>query len=409
MNVDFDVVIVGAGHAGSQVAIALRQAKYTGSILIIGDEPHLPYERPPLTKDYLSRAKTFERILIRPPSFWADKSITLHLGVRVVKVDPVTQSVRTDQDSEITYGSLVWAAGGSARRLTCEGHGTAGVHSLRTRTDTDLLMAELEGATRAVIIGGGYIGLEAASALRKLGKEVVVLEAQDRVLARVAGEQLSRFFEAEHRAQGVDIRLQACVEGIVECDGRVAGVRLANGEILPADVVIVGIGIVPAVEPLLVAGADGGNGVAVDHLCRTSLANIFAVGDCALRANAYADGASLRVESVQNANDQGTLVASAITGRRPNPDAVPWFWSNQYDIRLQTVGISLGYDKTIVRGEPETRSFSIIYLKDRRVIALDCVNATKDYAQGRALVVSGTEFDPHRLSNQLLPLNGSAS
>jgi 3-phenylpropionate/trans-cinnamate dioxygenase ferredoxin reductase subunit len=266
------------------------------------------------------------------------------------------------------------------------------------------MMAEMAAVTRAVVIGGGYIGLEAAAVLAKFGKQVTVLEALDRVLARVAGEPLSRFYEEEHRAHGVDVRLGAKVDCIVEQDGHAAGVLMADGEVLPAEMVIVGIGIIPAVEPLIAAGAEGGNGVAVDAQCRTNLPDIFAIGDCALHVNRFADGAHIRLESVQNANDQATCVARAITGNPVDYDAIPWFWSNQYDLRLQTVGLSIGFDTAIVRGDIAARSFSVVYLKQGRVIALDCVNATKDYVQGRALVLDGAKPDPVRLADPAIPL-----
>jgi 3-phenylpropionate/trans-cinnamate dioxygenase ferredoxin reductase subunit len=231
-----------------------------------------------------------------------------------------------------------------------------------------------------------------AAVLAKFGKKVVLLEALDRVLARVAGEDLSRFYEAEHRAHGVEVRLGAAVDCIEGTD-KVSGVRMHDGEVIPAQMVIVGIGIIPAVEPLIAAGAEGGNGVAVDHQCRTSLPDIFAIGDCALHANGFADGLPIRLESVQNANDQATLVARTVMGQDLAYDAVPWFGSNQYDLRLQTVGLSTGHDATVLRGDPASRSFSVIYLKEGRVIALDCVNATKDYVQGRKLVVERASPD----------------
>jgi 3-phenylpropionate/trans-cinnamate dioxygenase ferredoxin reductase subunit len=269
------------------------------------------------------------------------------------------------------------------------------------------MMGELPDVGRVVIIGGGYIGLEAASALSKFGKQVVVLEALDRVLARVAAEPLSRFFEAEHRAHGVDIRLGVKVDCILGED-KVTGVQLADGEVIAADMVIVGIGIIPAVAPLIEAGAAGGDGVAVDSHCLTSLPDIFAIGDCARHANRFAEGAQLRLESVQNANDQAGVAAKAILGAPVDYDATPWFWSNQYDIKLQTVGLSIGFDQAVVRGDPATRSFSLVYLKAGRVIALDCVNAVKDYVQGRKLVVEGRSIDPALLSNSDTPLKDLA-
>ncbi|WP_066777893.1 NAD(P)/FAD-dependent oxidoreductase, partial [Sphingomonas sp. CCH5-D11] len=378
----YDVVIVGAGHGGAQAAIALRQAKFEGSIAVVGAEPELPYERPPLSKEYLAGDKAFDRILIRPAAFWQERNVDMLLGREITAVDPAAHIVTTADGERIGYRHLIWATGGSPRRLSCAGHDLAGVHTVRTRADADRMMAELPGVTQAVVIGGGYIGLEAAAVLAKFGKQVVLLEALDRVLARVAGPDLSRFYEAEHRAHGVDVRLGVAVDCIIGENGQASGVRLADGSVIPAQLVIVGIGIIPAVEPLIAAGAAGGNGVAVDAQCRTSLPDIFAIGDCALHANAFADGAEIRLESVQNANDQANVVAKTITGQDAAYHAVPWFWSNQYDLKLQTVGLSIGHDATVLRGDPAARSFSIIYLKAGRVIALDCVNAVKDYVQG---------------------------
>ena len=398
-----DVLIVGAGHGGAQAAIALRQGKFEGSVVIIGDEPELPYERPPLSKEYLAGDKSFDRILIRQPAFWEERQVTMLPGRRVLSVDATAHSVTTDNGATIGYGKLIWAAGGHARRLSCEGSDLTGVHTVRTRADADRMIAELPGVENAVVIGGGFIGLEAAAVLAKFGKKVTLLEALDRVMARVAGPDLSHFYEQEHRAHGVDLRLGVAVTAI-EGEGKVTGVRLADGSVVPADLVVVGIGIVPAVEPLITAGAEGGNGVRVDAQCRTSLPDIFAVGDCALHANRFAGGAEVRLESVQNATDQASVAAKAILGEDVAYEATPWFWSNQYDLKLQTIGLSIGYDQAVVRGDPATRSFSVVHLKQGRVIALDCVNATKDYVQGRKLVESGAVIDPARLADVSVPL-----
>ena len=400
----YDVLIVGAGHGGAQTAISLRQQKFAGSIAIIGDEPELPYERPPLSKDYLAGGKPFERILIRPAAFWAEREIDLRLGKRVSAVDAGAHQVMLANRTVLGYGTLVWATGGAPRQLACPGHDLAGVHSVRTRADVDRMISELATTTHVVVIGGGYIGLEAAAVLTKLGKQVTVLEALDRVLARVAGEPLSRFYETEHRAHGVDLRLGAAVECIDERGSRAVGVRLSGGEVLPADMVIVGIGIVPASQPLSAAGAAGSNGIDVDDICRTSLPDVYAIGDGAAHVNPFAGGARIRLESVQNANDQAVVVAKAIMGTPTTYHAVPWFWSNQYDLKLQTVGLSIGYDSLIVRGDPATRAFSVIYLKRGTVVALDCVNAVKDYVQGRALVFDGVIPDPARLADATIPL-----
>ena len=400
----YDVLIVGAGHGGAQAAVALRQLGFAGTVAVVGDEPDLPYERPPLSKDYLVGEKAFERMLIRPAAFWAERQVVMLTGTRVAGVDAAAHRVVTESGEGIDYGKLIWATGGAPRRLSCPGHDLGGVHAIRTRSDVDALLADLAEVARVVVIGGGYIGLEAAASLSKLGKQVTVLEALDRVLARVAGEPLSRFFEVEHRAHGVTVELGIGVTALEGQDGRVSGVRLADGTLIPADMVIVGIGIVAAVEPLLAAGAAGSNGVNVDDHCRTSLPDIYAIGDCAAHHNRYADGAHIRLESVQNANDQATTAARAICGQPQPYDAVPWFWSNQYDLRLQTVGLSSGHDQIVVRGDMASRSFSLIYLKAGRVVALDCVNATRDYVQGKALVVGGLRIDPARLVDAEMPL-----
>lgn len=399
----FDIVIVGGGHGGAQAAIALRQRGYAGSIAIVGEEAELPYERPPLSKEYLLGDKPFERMLLRPAAFWGERDVTLLLGQRVTAVDAGTRQVTTADGTHIGYGDLIWATGGSPRRLICAGHDLVGVHSVRTRADIDRLMGELPAVTRVVVIGGGYIGLEAAAALTKLGKPVTLVEAQDRVLARVAGPTLSAFYEREHRGKGVDLRTGISVD-CIEGDTRVTGVRLSDGTLLPCEMAIVGIGIMPAVEPLLTAGAVGGNGVRVDTLCRTSLPHVYAIGDCAAHANAFADGAEIRLESVQNANDMATTAARAILGDPVPYRATPWFWSNQYDLKLQTVGLSMGHDAEVVRGDSGTRSFSVVYLKAGRVVALDCVNMVKDYVQGRALVEAGAVIDPARLADASEPL-----
>lgn len=407
-NKQFDVLIVGAGHGGAQAAIMLRQQKFEGTVAIIGDEPEIPYERPPLSKEYFAGEKEFERIQIRPAKFWEDRQVTMLLSQRVVAVDAVGHEVATESGETIGYGKLIWATGGAPRMLPIPGGNLPGVQGVRTRADADAMKAAAETASQIVVIGGGYIGLEAAAVLSKFGKKVVLLEALPRVLARVAGEALSRFYEAEHRAHGVDVRLGVAVEAI-EGAQHATGVKLATGEVIPAELVIVGIGIIPAVEPLIVAGAEGGNGVNVDPLCRTSLPDVYAIGDCAAHSNDFSEGAVIRLESVQNANDMANVVAKAICGDAQPYHAVPWFWSNQYDLKLQTVGLSTGHDDVVVRGDPATRSFSAIYLKGGRVIALDCVNATKDYVQGKALVVGGIGLsaadlaDASRTLKEMLP------
>lgn len=400
-----DVVIVGAGHAGAQAAVALRQAKFEGSITMLGDEAFPPYERPPLSKEYLAGDKPFDRILLRPEVFWAGKNIDLKLGARVVSVDPAAHHVTLEDGTRHGYGQLIWATGGSPRRLSCPGaDAREGMYVVRNRSDVDSLQSNLPDIETVLIVGGGYIGLEAAAVLTKLGKKVILLEAMERVLARVAGAEISSFYEAYHRSKGVDLRTNAALEEIVLENGKAVGVRMADGSIIAADAVIVGIGIIPAVAPLLNAGAAGGNGVDVNSQCRTTLPEVFAIGDCAAHENKFAGGARIRLESVQNANDQATMVAKIITGQDLAYDAVPWFWSDQFDLKLQTVGLSSGYDETVLRGDPDSGSFTVVYLKNGVVAALDCVNAMKDYVQGRKLVAAGIAVPVDALADTETPL-----
>lgn len=394
-----DVLVVGAGHAGAQLAITLRQKKFTGSITVVGDEPHLPYERPPLTKEYLGGERPVERMLLRPESFWRQSGVPLRLGQTVMTVDPVKHCVTLAGGETLCYGTLVWAAGGQPRRLNCPGAQVQGVHTLRGRSDVDALRLELPSVTRIVVIGGGYLGLEAAATLSKLGKCVTVVEALDRVLARVTCEALSRVIETKHRAHGVDVLLDTKVECIESLSGRVTGVRLGTGAVIPADLVIVAIGIAPSVEPLLAVGAHASGGVLVDEYGLTSLPDVYAIGDCAIHASG-----SVRIESVQNATDTAITVAKALLGRPEPHRAVPWFWSNQYDLRLQMVGLSADHDDKVIRGDIRGHSFSVIYRKAGRVVALDCVNASRDFMQGRDLVARGATAELHELADTTVAL-----
>jgi len=402
-----DVVIVGTGHGGAQAAIALRQHGYDGSILMIGRDNAPPYERPPLSKEYLAGDKGFERIMIRPEKFWAEKDISLRLGAAVTAIDPRAHRLTLSDGGHVTYRKLIWSGGGDPRRLPVPGAVLRGVFYVRDKRDADAMMAALaDGARRAVVIGGGYIGLEAAAVLRKLGCEVTLVEMLPRLLARVAGAEMSDFFAGEHRRQGVDVRLGEGVRAVLgEGGGRVTGVMLDSGEEIACDMVIVGIGVVPAVAPLIAAGAAGSNGVDVDFCCRTTLDDIYAIGDCAAHANAFAGNAVIRLESVQNAHDMANTVARAIMGEKEPYHALPWFWSNQYDLKLQTAGLSLGFDQTILRGDPSTRKFTVVYLKDGKPIAFDCVGTMKDYVQGRKLLENGVgKVDPALLADPDVPI-----
>jgi 3-phenylpropionate/trans-cinnamate dioxygenase ferredoxin reductase subunit len=400
-----DVVIVGAGHGGAQAAVALRQAGFGGSIAMVGREDQPPYERPPLSKDYLAGKKPFERILIRPETFWAERDVALMLGRSVTKIDPTAKQIELSAGAPVEYGALIWSAGGDPRRLSCPGGNLAGVHAIRSKADVDLLREEIAaGAKRVVVIGGGYIGLEGAAVLAEQGCQVTVVEERSRLLARVCGEDVSQFYELEHRTHGVDVRLEAQIERLDETGGRVSAVVLADGEILPCDAVIAGIGIVPAIGPLIAAGASGANGVDVDEFCRTILDDVYAIGDCAAHANRWAGNEIVRLESVQNAHDMAKTVAQHLCGDPQPYTALPWFWSNQYDLKLQTVGLNHGYDATVLRGDPASRSFSVVYLRGGKVVALDCVNATKDYVQGHKLVEAQAVIAPEALLDSTTPL-----
>jgi 3-phenylpropionate/trans-cinnamate dioxygenase ferredoxin reductase subunit len=392
-----DILIIGAGQAGAQAAISLRQEGFTGSIRMVGEESDLPYERPPLSKDYLAGEKTADRLLLRPPAFWAERNVDILTATRITRVDG--QVANAEDGRSFGFTTLIWAAGGHARRLACPGAELGGVHMIRTRQDDDDLRADLHTAQTVVIIGGGYVGLEAAAVLAKAGKQVTVVEAQPRLLARVAGPEVSEFYKAAHEAQGVTILLDAQVEAL-EGDTRVTAVRLADGRVLPAELVIAGIGLIPSVAPL---GLDA---VEVDGHCRTTLPSVYAIGDCAAHSNRYAGGARIRLESVQNAVDMAKAAAAHIVhGDAARPyDACPWFWSNQYDLKLQTVGLSIGHDARVVRGDPTCGSWSLVYLRAGAVVALDCINAPRDYVQGKALVERGAVIAPDLLADAQSPL-----
>ncbi len=401
----FDILIVGTGQAAAQAAISLRQEGFAGSIGMVGEEADLPYERPPLSKEYLAGEKPPERLLLRPAAFWAERAITILPGTRIVAVDAERRLATAADGRAFAFQTLIWAAGGHARQLACPGHDLAGVHVIRSRADDDALVAELPGASRIAIIGGGFVGLEAAAVLAKKGKQVTVIEAMPRLLARVAAPAVSDYYRAVHTSHGVDVRLGAQVEAL-EGSARVAAVRLAGGERIETDLVIAGIGLVPSIGPLVEAGAEAGNGVLVNPHGMTSLPGVYAIGDCAAHANRFAQGAIVRLESVQNAVDMAKAAAAHIVhGDAARPyDACPWFWSNQYDLKLQTVGLSIGHDETVVRGDPASGSWSLVYLRGGQVIALDCISAPRDYVQGKALVERGARIAPVILADAGTPL-----
>ncbi|MCG4262431.1 FAD-dependent oxidoreductase [Acetobacter senegalensis] len=400
----FDVIIVGGGQAGAQAAIALRQKGFVGSIAIISDELDPPYERPPLSKDYFIGKKDFSRLLIVPNNYWSDHNICLKLGERVTEVDPVRHIIKTVKGLIFSYTTLIWATGGLPRRLSCPGHNLNGIHVLRTRVDADRLKVAANAAESVLIIGGGYVGLESAAVLSSLGKKVTIVEAQERILARVSGVQLSNFLNCEHERHGVTICKQVQVTAFEGAQGHVTGARLSDGRHIATELVLVGIGIIPSVAPLLDAGAEGTNGIMVNEMCQTSLPDIYAIGDCALHANKYADSRFLRLESVQNANDMALNVAESIVGFPTAYKSLPWFWSCQYDLRIQTVGLAIDTDAEIVRGNIDLRKFSIISMRKGRIIAIDCINNVKDFAQGKNLIGTDISMNLDKIIDLSFPL-----
>lgn len=380
------VIIVGAGQAGAQAAISLRHGGHQGPLILLGDEPHLPYERPPLSKEFLAGKRTAPQLALRKLEFYAAQGIDLRLGARVTAVDRSAHRLLLGDGDALAYDRLIWAAGGRPRPLPCPGADARGVHYVRTIADVSVLSTELaDGAQRVVLIGGGYIGLETAAVLRTLGHDVTVLEAQERLLARVTAQPVSDFYLAAHRAQGVNIRLGAAVTCIVTHNGHVAGVELATGEQVPADIVIVGIGILPNVEALKKTGIECPNGVRVDATCTSNDPSILAIGDCALFPNPFTDH-PVRLESVPNAVEQARIAAATINGAAAPAPTTPWFWSNQYDIRLQSAGLNMGWDRIDVQGDTSRPAFCLRYFRDERLIAIDCINMTAEFTQAKRAI-----------------------
>lgn len=386
------VVIVGAGHAGGNAAALLRQYGFEGRVVLVGEEPVPPYHRPPLSKTYLKGEADLERLWLKPRQFYDDQRIELKLGASAQALDCAGHTLALSDGTTLHYDKLILATGSTPRALTLPGHDLAGIVALRSLADADVLRERVKPGERLVVIGAGYIGLEAAAAARQLGHEVTVLEAAPRVLGRVTGETVSTFYENEHRAQGVDLRLNAKIEAFLGEHGKLTGVRLAGGEIVPATLALIGIGIMPNVALAQQAGIVCENGVQVDEDARTSNPDVFAIGDCASRPLTHYSRTG-RLESVHNAVEQARLAASAIVGKaRPACDA-PWFWSDQYDLKLQTVGLHEGYDETVVRGDPAARRFAVYYLKNGALLAVDAVSSMPDFLFGKKLVGSGKQLD----------------
>jgi 3-phenylpropionate/trans-cinnamate dioxygenase ferredoxin reductase subunit len=397
------VVIVGAGQAGFQVAASLRGDGHDGPILLLGAEDHPPYQRPPLSKGLLLGKMARERLLFRQPDFYAGKAIALRLGQTVTAIDRAGRAVATASGERIPYDTLVLATGTRVRPLPVPGTELAGVVHLRTLDESEDLARRVAAAERVVVIGGGFIGLEVAAAVRMLGKPVTVLEAADRLMGRVVAPVISAFYADLHRARRVELVLGARIAALEGEAGQVRAVVMADGARHAADLVVIGIGVLPNVELAEAAGLACANGIVVDDQGRTADPAIFAAGECTSHPSRFAGG-MVRLESVQNAVDQAKAVAAAILGRHEPYDEVPWFWSDQYDVKLQMVGLSTGHDRQVVRGDPASGRFSVCYFRTGTLIAIDSVNRPGDHMTGRRLLATGATLAPADAADEAFEL-----
>ncbi len=394
------IVIVGAGQAAVQAVDTLRRRGFAGKLTLIGAEPWPPYQRPPLSKKYLAGALERERLLIRPAGFFADHAVTAHFGRRVTDIAPRERHVRLDDGVVVPFDALLLATGSQPRRLPVPGADLEGVHYLRTIADADRIRAGFGSGGRLLIVGGGYIGLEVAATARELGMEVTVLEMAERVMSRVTCPEVSAFYEAEHARRGVRIRCNERVRALHgdARGGRVRSVLTEEGGEYPADVVLIGVGVAAADELARAAGLDCENGVVTEAHCRTSHEGVYAAGDCASHLSRRY-GRHLRLESVDNAFEQGTTVALNLMGNETLHDKLPWFWSDQFDLKLVIVGVAQGYDTVVVRGTPATRSFSACYLRGGELVAIDTVNQPADQMAARKLIASHARPHVDRLAD----------
>ena len=392
-------VIVGAGQAASQAAQSLRQWGYSGKICIVGAEPFAPYQRPPLSKAYLKGDLSEERLLFKPASWYEDQQIELRLSTRALMIDRSRKTITLEGGLDIAYDALILCTGSRPRQLQAPGFNLNGVHDLRSLDDVTRLRPLMTAGRKLVLIGAGFIGLEAAAAARQMGLDVTVVEMAERVLSRVTSPLVSAFYEKEHLRKGVKIVKGARLEELKGRNNTLAEAVLHNGMSIEADLILAGIGILPNVELAEQAGLTIENGIATDHDARTSDPSIFAAGDCASRPLVHYDDRRGRLESVHNAIEQGKLAAAAILGKPRPPQDVPWFWSDQYDLKLQTAGLLQGYDETIVRGDPDSRKFSAFYLRSGRILAVDAINSPPDFMASKRLIAEGTEVPSAKLED----------
>lgn len=396
-------IIIGAGQAGAQAAASMRQCGFDGEISILGAETAPPYQRPPLSKAYLKGELSDERLFLRPEDFYAKQEIQLRLGAEARYIDRDAQAVIMKNGEKFAYDKLLIATGAPPRRLSAPGADLAGVFYLRTLADSQALRSILTCKGRVLVVGAGYVGLEVAAVARHAGQEVTVIELADKVLARVASEPVSVFYQELHHDAGVELRLGSSLERFVGDDGKLIGAQLATGEIIDCAAALVGIGAVPAVNLAVEAGLKVANGIVVDEQGRTSEENIWAAGDCAnFPSSRYQR--RMRLESVPNAIEQAKVAGANMAGGKLVYNALPWFWSDQYDVKLQTVGLSEGYDEIVIRGNPKEKKFAAWYLKDGKVLAVDAVNDPASFAFSKKLIMEGASINPSKLADASLDL-----
>ncbi len=397
---DRDCLIIGASHAGVSLALALRKEGWEGGVKLIGAENELPYHRPPLSKEHLAGKKELDAMRLRPMKVYEDNAIDLLLGTTVYSIDRNSKSVKLQTGESLAYDKLAICTGASVRKLPL-GQDLDRVHYLRTAADVGLIKPKLEGAKHVAIIGGGYIGLEAAAVLRSFGLEVTVVEMAERVLSRVTGEVMSEFMTALHMMHGVSIKTSSQVAAIQAADSGQITISCKSGETIQADFVMVGVGVDPNTTLAEAAGLSVGDGIIVDEYTRCSDPDIFAAGDCTEHPNALYKK-TLRLESVQNANDQARVAAANMCGKSVVYDAVPWFWSDQYDIKLQMAGLNEDYDEFVVRGDPQNteEGFAVFYLKDGKLLAADCVKRPKEFMVSKQLIAQDQTVDSGLLRDE---------
>jgi len=394
------IVIIGAGQSGAQAVATLRSEGFAGAITLVGDEPYAPYQRPPLSKAYLMGTMERERLFLKPDAFYKEAHCELILGVAATKIDRAAKSVHLADGRALAYDKLLIATGSHVRKIRCPGADLAGVHYLRGIADVDALREAFTPGRKLAIVGGGYIGLEVAAVAAKRGIDVTVFEAMDRLMARAVSVPVSDFYLKVHQAAGVTVLLNTGVDAF-EGNARLEAVRAA-GKSHPADVSLVGIGIVPNEELAREAGLPCEDGIIVDASSATADPAIFAAGDCTRHIGR--EGVPLRLECVQNAIDQAKHAAMCMAGKPSTYREVPWFWSDQYDLKLQIAGLARPGDRVVVRGNPESRKFAVFHLRDGAVAAVEAINAAPEYLVGRKLIADGAKIAPERLSDTSIPM-----